>query len=108
MNNSPAECVTLTAIDLVEGRWAKFHLSLDSAGRIAVGDMRGLGTVVRSSVFRGAVAELNDPVRIFLPSRIQFQDITSLLILLSISTKVQRFNSASREWNLEDSSLYIN
>jgi len=34
------------AIDLVEGKWAKYQLSFDSAGRIAVGDLRGLGVVV--------------------------------------------------------------
>lgn len=36
----------MIAIDLVEGKWVKHHLSFESAGRIAVGDMRGLGVVV--------------------------------------------------------------
>lgn len=33
-------------MDLAEGKWVKFHLSFDSAGRNAVGDTRGLCLVV--------------------------------------------------------------
>lgn len=76
----------MIAIDLVEGKWVKHHLSLDSAGRIAVGDMRGLGVVVSPKPLIPS-RRLNDCARTMPRSRTQFRDTLSLPTRLSISTK---------------------
>ena len=85
---------SVIAIDLVAGKWAKFQLSFDSAGRIAVGDMRGLGVVVSPETHSYTLANLKDWARTLPRSPTLFRAISSLQTLLSISTKIPlvRFN----------------
>jgi len=85
-NGILTQCVI--AIDLVEGKWAKFQLSFDSAGRIAVGDMRGLGVVVSPETHGYTFANLKDWARTLPRSPTRSRAISSLQTLPSISTKI--------------------
>ena len=70
------QCVI--AIDLVEGKWVKFQLRFDSAGRMAVGDMRGLGLVVPPETHWYISANLTDcnPIGLGLPRSPRFRAIS--------------------------------
>lgn len=68
---------TLTAIDLEQGKFTKFKLSDDSAGRLDVGDFTGRGLVVSLLILSCVGAEIIYNVRTMQLSRTPCQDTSN-------------------------------